>query len=270
MIREVRLDHLSIGIGDSGDELIQIHRAFNSVFDRLKLSMELEVQARSRDLKARIDALESQVNPHFLYNVLAVIGSVGEQAGVDKVAELCGKLGGMFRYTLQHPDKDVTVGDEINYALLYLDLMKERFEDHFQYRLELDESALASKVPRLIFQPLIENCFRHAFVQCNPPWIIHLTLISTSEFLWLFEVKDWGDGFDPSVLEDLQRRMEANLKDNSFGMAESVSFRSREGVGLFNTFMRLQLTFQELAFYEIFSNKPNGTIIRIGVKQGVF
>jgi len=268
LIRQVSLDNLSLTLDPADDEIILINRAFNRMFARLKDSMELEVQARSRELRARINALESQMDPHFLYNVLAVIGSVGEEAGVDKVMVLCEKLGYMFRYTTQHQDNEVTVHDEITYAQLYLDLMKERFEDHFQYRLEIDERALSYKVPRLIFQPLIDNCFRHAFHKARPPWVIHLSIRQTLEHDWLFEVKDWGDGFDPVVLEKLQRRMDSNDQSiPDYISYNHVSSENQGGVGLFNLLMRLRLTYGRQAYYEIITNNPTGTIVRIGLNS---
>ncbi|WP_373229150.1 histidine kinase [Cohnella sp.] len=268
MIRRVRLDNLTIPLDNTDDEMVQIHNAFNSIAERLKISIELEVNARSREMKARLNTLESQVNPHFLYNVLAVIGSVGEEAGVDKVAELCEKLGSIFRYTLQYPDKEVTIRDEIMYAQLYLELMKVRYEDHLQYRVEIDEAALSYQVPRLIFQPLIENCFRHAFQTCNPPWEIHVSIKQTHDHCWLFEVKDWGDGFNPKVIAKLQQSNDPNI--NSDGDNISINEESSGnlgGVGLFNTLMRMKLTYDKLVFYEITPNHPNGSIVRIGVMK---
>ncbi|MFC5471715.1 sensor histidine kinase [Cohnella suwonensis] len=270
LIREVSLDNLSLKLDPSVDEIHLINKAITGMFERLKASMEKEVQAHSRELRARINALESQMDPHFLYNVLSVIGSVGEDAGVPKVMELCEKLGAMFRYTSQHQDKEVTVHDELTYARLYLDLMKVRFEDHFQYQVEIDESSLSSKVPRLIFQPLIENCFRHAFRKPAPPWIIHLALKQTADHHWLFEVKDWGDGFDPAALDKFQRRIESYDRYNAKDKRNVQEFSGNEGgggVGLFNIFMRLRLTYEERAFHEIVTNRPNGTIVRIGVKR---
>lgn len=267
LIRHASLDNPTIKTDDSNNEFILISRAFDSMFARLKDSMEQDVQARSRELRARINALEAQMNPHFLYNMLTVIGSAGEQAGVDKVMDLCEKLASMFRYTSQHQGKEVTVHDEIMYAQLYLELMKERFEERFRYELEIDEAALSSTAPRLILQPIIENCFRHAFQKSRPPWIIHLSIKQTFQHSWVFEVKDYGDGFDPSVLEKLQRRLDSEDLYNANSVGNSkVSFDNQGGVGLFNTFMRLRLTYEERAFYEILPNHPVGTIVRIGVK----
>lgn len=266
-IRNVSYNNLAIEIDDSSNEIILMNSAFESMFERLKDSMEQVVQARSREMKARMNALESQMNPHFLYNVLTIIGTTGEQAGVNKVMELCEKLSGILRYSSKNIDGDVTVRDEWIYAQQYLDLMKERYEEHFQYRLEMDEETIFTKVPRLIFQPLIENCFRHAFQKVGPPWTVHVSIKQTVDMEWMLEVKDWGDGFDPSVLEKLWRNLECySIKADYINYLEESS-RVESGVGLFNTFIRLKVTYGKKAYYEILDNDPNGTIVRIGVRR---
>lgn len=243
-----------------------LYRLIFSQLRKQKEYQEMEAQAHSREMKARLNTLESQINPHFLYNILTVIGSVGEQAGVDKVAELCEKVGSMFRYTLQHPDKEVTVRDEIMFAQLYLELMKVRYEDHLQYQVEIDEAALSYKVPRLIFQPHIENCFHHAFQTCNPPWEIHVSIKQTPDHIWLFEVKDSGSGFDPKIIAKLQLPSDPyiNMGGDNASKNEELS-GNFGGVGLFNTLMRMKLIYDRRAFYEITPNHPNGSIVRIGV-----
>lgn len=271
LIRHASLDNPSIKTDETNNEFILIHRAFDIMIARMKISMELDVQARSRELRARMNALESQMNPHFLYNVLTVIGAVGEQAGVDKVMSLCEKLSGMLRYTSNNQAKEVTIRDELIYAQQYLDLMEERYENHFQYRLEMDEATLTSKVPRLILQPLIENCFKHAFQKSSPPWVIHLSIEQTTDYCWLFEVKDWGDGFDRAILNKLHRKMESDDKSASEYRSEAEeSSGNQGGIGLFNTLIRMRLTYETQAFYEIVPNEPVGTIVRIGVKRNVF
>ncbi len=271
VIRHASLDNPSIKTDETYNEFILIHRAFDIMFARMKNSMEQDVQVRSRELRARMNALESQMNPHFLYNVLSVIGAVGEQAGVDKVMSLCEKLSGMLRYTSKNQDKEVTIRDELIYAQHYLDLMKERYENHFQYRLEIDEATLSSKVPRLILQPLIENCFSHAFQKASPPWVIHLSIEQTTDHCWLFEVKDWGDGFDPAVLVKLHLKMESDDKSTAEYRSETEELSENQGgIGLFNTLIRMRLTYERQAFYEILPNEPVGTIVRIGVKRKEF
>ncbi|QYR21495.1 histidine kinase [Paenibacillus sp. sptzw28] len=267
-IRNVSLNNLLIEVEDTSNEIILMNRTFNSMFERLKESMEQIDQARTREMRARLKSLDTQMDPHFLYNVLAVIGAAGEQAGVDKVMDLCGKLSGMLRYSSRNLDGDTLVRDEMNYAQHYLDLMKERYEDHFQYRLEMEEEALPFKVPRLIFQPLIENCFRHAFQKSCPPWVLHVSVKQTSEYEWLFEVKDWGDGFDPEILKRLQLRVESDLISGEAALETEKQLQGNAGgVGLLNTLIRTRLFYGGRAFYEIASNEPAGTIVRIGVTR---
>ncbi len=184
---------------------------------------------------------------------------------------LCEKLSGMLRNTSKNQDREVTIRDELIYTQHYLDLMKERYENHFQYRLDIEEETLSSIVPRLILQPLIENCFHHAFQKTSPPWVIHLSIEQTIDHCWLFEVKDWGDGFNPTVLEMLHQKM--NSDDKSIvGYRSEIeeSSENQGGIGLFNTLNRMKLMYDRQAIYEILPNESAGTIVRIGVKRNGF
>lgn len=267
-IRNVSMDNLTLEIDDTSNEIILVKRTFDQMVDRLKDSMDQVVYARSQELKARMNALQSQMNPHFLYNVLTIIGTAGQQAGVDKVMELCEKLAGMLRYTSNNKGTQVTIGDELAYAQLYLDLMKHRYEEHFQYHIEADEEVLSAYVPRLILQPLIENCFNHAFQLTAPPWIIHILIKQPDEYNWLLEVKDWGSGFSPKALDHLRWRIasedsfDAELLDE-----QEQTAGTQGGIGIYNTLARLKLAFGEHFFFEILNNEPTGTNIRMGRKR---
>lgn len=267
-IRNVSMDNLTLEIDDASNEIILVKRTFNQMVDRLKDSMEQVVQARSRELKARMIALQSQMNPHFLYNVLSVIGAAGQQAGVDKVMELCEKLAGMLRYSSNYKGTQVTIHDELTYAQLYLDLMKQRYEDHFQYHLEADEETFSANVPRLILQPLIENCFHHAFQMAAPPWVIHISIKQSDEYDWMLEVKDWGSGFDPKALDHLRWRIALEDSSDAEQLDEQEQTAGTQGgIGIFNTLARLKLAFGVHFFFEILNNEPTGTNIRIGRKR---
>lgn len=267
-IRNINLDSLSLEIDDTSNEIILVKRTFDQMFERLKESMEQVVQTRSRELRARMNALQSQMHPHFLYNVLTIIGSTGQQAGDDKVMDMCEKLSDMLRYITNHKGTEVLLREELTYAQAYVEFMKERYEDHFHYHFEVDERTLSSKVPRLILQPLIENCFQHAFQMASPPWVIHISIRQTPDESWLIEVKDWGTGFDSASLNDLKWRMLFEDTSNAEQLnKQEQSTGVQGGIGLFNTVVRLKLAFGQQAFFEILNNDPTGTIVRIGRKR---
>lgn len=96
------------------------------------------------------------------------------------------------------------------------------------------------------------------------PWEIRISVKQTDQFIWLFEVKDLGGGFDRKELDKLYRRIESGYRSYIDAIEVDVS---RKGIGLFNTIVRIMDTYREQAFYEIQSNEPLGAIVRIGAKR---
>lgn len=263
-VRSVSINNLSIDLGndDAGhNELILLNRAFNKMFERLRMSMQQVIEAKSAEADARFHALQSQMNPHFMYNVLSVISAAGQQAGVTKVMELCHKLSMMLRYITSYKSGNVTIQKECEYAELYLELMKERYEEFFEYELVIDDAVQHVGVPRLILQPLIENCFHHAFQSVSPPWRVRVQIGRAPEPAnqWMMRIEDNGSGFDPILLE----RLLAQIKQLDTGF--SVESDGKEGgVGLMNTIVRLKLLYADKAIVTIEPRSPRGTIVTIG------
>ncbi|WP_106767369.1 sensor histidine kinase [Paenibacillus faecalis] len=263
-VRSVSINNLSIDLGkDAGhNELILLNRAFYKMFERLRMSVDQVIEAKSAEADARFHALQSQMNPHFLYNVLSVISAAGQQAGVTKVMELCHKLSMMLRYITSYKSGNVTIQDECEYAELYLELMKERYEDYFEYDLVIDEAVKHVEVPRLILQPLIENCFHHAFQSVSPPWKIRVQIGQAPEPAnqWVMRIEDNGSGFDAVVL----KRLLAQTNQLDKGFSAQTDDGTASGVGLTNTIVRLKLLYADKAIVAIEPRSPQGTIVTIG------
>lgn len=259
-LQKVNLKNLQIDFTDesTANELILLNRAFNKTFDRLKQSMELEIQAKNQEAEARFHALQSQMNPHFLYNVLAVISAAGQQAGVYKVMDLCHKLSSMLRYITSYQSKVVTIEDEVQYACKYLELMKDRYEDAFEYTVTMDETVANVKVPRLVLQPLLENCFEHAFREVDPTWRIWVT-IKEVEGKWQIRVADNGCGMEEKQVHALFTKLDKGLDEASNGFYDV----SEGGLGLYNTVLRLKLQYGNDLTFEITENQPTGTMITL-------
>ncbi len=166
-INDVNLKNLSIDMGKHhyNNELKQLSESFIHMFNRLELSMDQVVELRTNEMKAHMMALQSQMNPHFLYNTLAVINGSAIENDYIKICNMCHKLSNMLRYTSSFSESLVPIQDEINHATSYLDLMKDRFEDGLTYHIKIDSTLGNIHVPKLILQPIIENCFNHGFKQ---------------------------------------------------------------------------------------------------------
>lgn len=235
----------------STQELISLDEAFRTMLSRLDKSIALEMQAYMR-------VLQSQMNPHFLYNMLSVIIASSESAGDARTVSMCLKLTAMLRYIADFQRESVTLRDELTHTRNYLALMKDRYEDLFTYEIDADDRALEAILPKLTVQPLAENCFMHGF-ETEPPWHIHIMARAERERWWL-RVEDNGMGMTEEEISSLLDRMETYKQD----VAGKYQELSLGGMGLVNTLLRLAL-FAEGPVRHAIENRPEGGLrIEIG------
>jgi two-component system sensor histidine kinase YesM len=236
---QVSLHNLTYQEAANGqDEVAILQDAFRQMLGRLGQSLEEVVDLRTREANAQMLALQAQMNPHFLFNTLQVISGAGQEAGSAQVVDLCDRLSTLLRYLLEDPVQLPTLAEEWDHARTYLDLMKSRFEDLVSYRFDIAprEKLEAIRVPRLLIQPLVENCFDHGFRGRPGPWHLDVAVAVGENGAWTVEVRDDGSGFDPGVLADLRAKI-ANLD-----ASPAVARRDTEGhhLGIWNTYVRLK------------------------------
>ena len=144
---------------------------------------------------ARLQALQAQINPHFLLNSLNAIASLVQIGERDRAFDAIGRLGELLRMALRSgSDLNVTLGDEINFLQSYLKLCKLRFESQFQYCVSMPEGLGERRVPALIVQPLIENSIRHGMVSSRA-LNVDVRVYARNGGV-VIEVEDDGDGID--------------------------------------------------------------------------
>ncbi len=250
-LQNMRLDAGQQRFGYTTQELIALDEAFRAMLARLDKSIVLEMQAYMR-------VLQSQMNPHFLYNTLSIIIGSSEAAGDDRTVAKCLKLTAMLRYVADFKRESVPLGEELEHARLYLALMKDRYEELFTYEIEADEPTLAVMVPRLTVQPLAENCFVHGFTN-EPPWHIHIR-VQAEGARWRLTVEDNGAGMTEADIQALYARMEKYRHD----VAGNYQELSLGGMGLINTLLRLTLTCGDQVQFDIASRPEGGLRVTIG------
>ena len=255
-LNRVSLNRLSIELDQSKqvNEFMLLNRAFEAMFRRLNESV-------SHEIKAHLLAMQSQMNPHFLYNMLAVISASAVESGNDAIAAMCHKLSRMLRYVSTWDEQEVTLEDELAHTRNYLELMKDRYEKKFEYELRTNGAELSGvKVPKLIVQPIVENCFQHAFARAEAPWHIGIEVAANDEG-WSISVSDRGTGFEEGALAELEKKIaDALLKSDALDMS---GWRIG-GLGLANTIVRLKLRYRGGFHYRIEKNEPSGTRVTIG------
>lgn len=231
----------------SNDEFRIIGRAYNHMLDSIKdLIRKNNVQVRERTL-LEIRQLESQFNPHFLYNSLE---NVRFMVRMDPQAadKMIVSLSHLLRYSIQNRNDAVTLREELNYTLSYLTILTYRFGDRFKYELHIAEEAENSIVPRLIFQPLIENAVKYGFGDRQKLTV--LISVSFQEEDLIVLISDDGEGIEPELLQEINR----NLSSTS---------NKTDRLGLYNVSRRITLMYGEGYRLEVKSERDAGTTIRL-------
>ncbi len=209
------------------------------VLNNVRIEMKLEQQERLL-LQARMEALQSQINPHFLFNTLNSISSLVRR-DPDSAREMIVKLGNILRRLLRKGDSFVPLHEEIEFLDDYLDIEVARFgHDKLNVVKELEPASLGHLVPSMILQPLVENAVKHGFSAKVDSGSIHIRSRSTGERL-VIEVEDDGVGMP----------------------ATGASRTAGTGIGILNVTERLQVVYGDAAEITIQSQPGRGTLVRL-------
>jgi len=247
------------------NEITLLGIAFQGLLDELKISMRQAEKSNQRALVAQMNALQAQVNPHFLHNTLTVIAAYGKSSGNPKVTEMCIALSDMLRYTMKLDRKDSTVGAEIEHVEQYLTLMQSKYEGFLEIETEIAPDIRSVPIPRLTLQPLVENAFHHGFAGIDPPWKLAVGG-SVSEGRWTITIVDNGIGLSPELLKKINLQIgelradpgaETERLVEEGGENDLMPIRQGNGIGLANVVARLILFYGEDVEFRA-DNAPGG------------
>jgi two-component system sensor histidine kinase YesM len=237
-------------------ELEELELAFQGMRRKLKESMDAALEARAHQMRATMLALQAQMDPHFIYNMLTTIGIMAEEGMGREIAEAVEHLTHLLRYISSGKSTVVSLGEELEYARRYLACMKTRFRESLFFDIQVPPELLQVRVPKLIVQPIIENAMKYG-VAGPPPW--HLAIRGQAvDGRWSILVRDDGPGFQAARLEELRAQIEARLTSVP---DPSLSIR---GLGLLNIASRLRLFYGEEAVYRIDNEPAGGAAVLIG------
>ncbi|SFE80367.1 two-component system, sensor histidine kinase YesM [Paenibacillus algorifonticola] len=236
------------------NELILLNEAFQELLERLQQSIEREKLALHEEIKARNSALQAQIAPHFIHNVLYLI-SIAAQEGKDQVVQdMCKQLSDSLRYVVSSPYQHVSLSDELAYTRNYLSLVQQKYEDDLEWDIESDDITGLIQLPRLVIQPFVENCIEHAFKNTDPPWRISIRF-KLYNGLWAIEISDNGEGFADDKIKEIL----GNIHDSDSGALELQTNSTGIGnMGMVNTVNRLKLMYKNRLFFNVYNNADTG------------
>ncbi len=231
-------------------EIDELRLAFRDMRLKLNESIQEAVALRAHEKEAQLVALQSQLNPHFIHNMLQTIGIMAEEESPAVIQELIKNLALMLRYVSSTEPTTATLGTEIEYAESYLAAMRARFGESLEYVIDVRPEIRRIVVPRLILQPFIENCFKYG-TTARPPWRIDIRG-GCEDGRWRLEILDNGPGFAAETLARISERLAARREGGG-----GLSPMSISGMGIVNSCERLRLAFGETAVVEL-TNRPDG------------
>lgn len=237
-------------------EVDSLYHSFEQMRQNLKTSLQEVVSAHTMAVDAKMLALQSQMNPHFLYNTLASIGILAEDGQDEKIVEMCSDLSSLLRYISSGSSMSVELSQEISQTVAYIHLIKVKYEERIQFHIEIDEAMAHLHVPKLVIQPLVENCVKYA-LNVDPPWIITITG-KIQDHNWIITVADNGAGFE----EEYLKRFEA--ESQQIKMEQPLPDLAINGMGLLNLYIRLYFTYKEQMIFELKNMESGGAVVIVG------
>ncbi|AEE97748.1 integral membrane sensor signal transduction histidine kinase [Mahella australiensis 50-1 BON] len=243
-------------LNSSVDELEELNSAFQNMNNKLKQSLDELLMAKQEELQAKMLALQSQMNSHFLYNSLATIGIMAEEHMDESIITMCDDVSFMLRYVSSGQLSMVPIEMEIEYVQRYLECMQLRYGSNLHYFIDVDDEITRAEIPKLLVQPLVENALKHG-TNVEPPWNIGVYGGVVDDH-WQITVSDNGPGFEDDVIESFECEKKLAWQNNFENNSNSG------GVGLLNTFNRLKLTYKENMVFEIRNRPDGGAEVTIG------
>ncbi|WP_235540804.1 sensor histidine kinase [Paenibacillus sp. Root52] len=252
-MKRVRNDRFDvIEIQEGRDEIGGLIRTFNMMVGKIQslINDVYKLEIRQKDLeldrvRTELSMLQSQMNPHFLFNTLNALLVVSTKNGYTEVTEIIKSLSLLMRQLLSRSDNLVPLKEELQFTSLYLQIEKFRFGDLFNYTFEIDPEAASLRIPRMSIQPLVENACKHGLQARKNGRLIRVTARLTKSGLDI-RVIDNGVGMDEGKLNQLMRDVRSD--------------RAMDGhVGIRNVYRRLELFYEGAAIFNIRSGLDEGT-----------
>lgn len=231
-------------------EIQHLGRSITSMAQQIQVLMKDIVAEHESKRKSEFDTLQSQINPHFLYNTLDIIVWMIENEQKSEAVKVVTALARFFRISLSRGKSIIRVSDELEHVRSYLMIQHMRFKNKFTYQIQADDDVLEMASLKLMLQPLVENAIYHGMEFMDGDGEILIRASKKGDEL-LFSIEDNGLGMCPEQVERL-------LTDTSH-----VPSRRGSGIGVRNVNERIRLYFGEDYGLEIDSEPDEGTRIYI-------
>jgi len=256
-VREIESGNLDVEIVPSGSyEVEHLGKSIKNMLGRIKVLMSDLVAEHNAKRKSEFDTLQSQINPHFLYNTLDIIVWMIENENSDKAVNIVTALAKFFRISLSKGKNIITVKDEVEHVRNYLMIQNMRFKNRFEYSIDMDEKVLSYSSLKLMLQPLVENAIYHGMEFMDGDGEIDVKVFKEDDSLY-FTITDNGLGMSEDMVETLLSK-------------DFVPSKKGSGIGVKNVNERIKLYFGSEYGLKVESEPDEGTKITIHLPAVVY
>ena len=241
---------------DSRNEIGSLTKSFDVMTHRIQELMEQNVHEQEQKRKSELKALQSQINPHFLYNTLDSIIWMAEGKKNEEVVLMTASLARLLRQSISNEDEVVPIANEVEYARGYLTIQKMRYKDKLEFQIDVDPSILHIPLIKLVLQPIIENAIYHGLKYKESKGLLIIKGFPKDGNAVL-QVIDDGVGMDEETLAHIYDRHKVNYHSN--------------GVGVYNVQKRLKLYYGEdygITYESVVGKGTTATITIPGRQEG--
>lgn len=250
--------HVRLATGKTKDELDMIAGNFNAMCEKLKLYIEKSYLEEIERKNAQMQALQSQINPHFLYNTLEAIRMKAICNGDREVGKMLYSMVVLFRSQLKEADV-ITLGQELDYCKQYMELFEYRYQGSFRSRVDCEPELLALPVIKFVLQPVIENYFVHGIERDRQDNEVRVWAQQKDETLFLY-VQDNGCGMEPELLEQKNRQLQENRMQQDA--------QQKASIGIQNVNRRIKAVYGDRYGVFLEAAAPKGLLVTITLKAG--
>ena len=234
----------------SGDEFERIGHSFNTMIGSIRHLLARHQELAKENMLATVQILESQFNPHFLFNTLESIRYM-IKFGPGEAEKMLVSLSRMLRYSIQNGKDVVTVKEEMDFISRYLQVMLYRYGDRLRYSIDLEEGSRGASIPRMTLQPIVENSIKYGFGEDRDCLEIRISTRIQKGVLSVI-IADDGVGIRPELLEELK----ANLDQGQ---------NQTDHIGIYNVHKRIRLVYGSRYGVGIDSKIEEGTVVTLRV-----
>lgn len=257
LVKNERFERVEM-VHEGRDEIGGLIRTFNLMTEKIRNLIhdvyKLELQKKDLELeqvRAELNYLQSQVDPHFLFNTLNAILIVCKKHNYEHVTDIIRNLSLILRRLLGMKDDLITIEEELSFAEMYLQIEKFRFQNRFQYELDIDPRALPCRIPKMSIQSLVENSCKHGLQMVKGERRIRIVIRMEDRNL-VIQVEDNGIGMDGEKLKQVQEHLHAGGETGKH-------------IGLRNVYKRLNLYYKNRSYFSIDSKVNECTRVTIRI-----